>query len=54
MKLARGGRMRQGIYEKKYGYDAWDMTKSSGCFAYILNSAQWAIDTGSQYGKPTA
>lgn len=46
MGLAPGGLMRQEIYEDEYGYDAWDMSKSSRCFVHILNSAQWTIATG--------
>ncbi|MCA3124005.1 MAG: hypothetical protein ING90_15250 [Rhodocyclaceae bacterium] len=46
MGLAPGGLMRQEIYEDEYGYDAWDMSRSSRCFVHILNSAQWTIATG--------
>ncbi len=46
MGLAPGGLMRQKIYEDEYGFDAWDMSKSSRCFVHILNSAQWTIATG--------
>lgn len=46
MGLAPGGLMRQEIYEDEYGYNAWDMSKSSRCFVHILNSAQWMIATG--------
>lgn len=46
MGLAPGGLMRQEIYEDEYGYDAWDMSKSSRCFVHILNSAQWTTATG--------
>ena len=46
MGSARGGLMRQEIYEDEYGYDAWDITKPSRCFGLILSSAQWAIATG--------
>lgn len=46
MGLAPGGLMRQEIYEDKYGYDAWDTSRSSRCFIHILNSAQWEIVTG--------
>ena len=46
MGLAPGGLMRQEVYEDAYGYDAWDMSKSSRCFVHILNSAQWAVATG--------
>lgn len=46
MGLAPGGLIRQKIYEDKYGYDAWDRTKSSRCFIHILNSSQWMAATG--------
>lgn len=53
MGLAPGGLMRQEIYEDSYGYDAWDMARSSRCFVHILNSAQWANATHARVpGQP--
>lgn len=53
MGLAPGGLMRQEIYHDTYGFDAWDTSVSSRCFAHILNSAQWQDATGQAApGKP--
>ena len=46
MGLAPGGRMKQDIYDDKYGLDAWDQHHSSRCFVTIANSATWAAITG--------
>ncbi len=41
MGLAPGGLMRQEIYRDDYGFDAWDRSVRSRCFAHILNSVQF-------------
>ena len=46
MGLAPGGLMRQEIYDDQYGFDAWDLSRSSRCFVHILNSTQWTAATG--------
>ncbi len=46
MGLAPGGRMKQEIYEDRYGLDAWDQRNCSRCFMTIANSAQWMAITG--------
>jgi len=46
MGLAPGGRMRQEIYDDRYGLDAWDQRHSSRCFVTIANSAVWTAVTG--------
>ncbi len=46
MGLAPGGRMRQVIYDDRYGLDAWDQRHSSRCFVTIANSAIWMAITG--------
>ena len=46
MGLAPGGRMRQEIYDDRYGLDAWDQRHSSRCFVTIANSAVWMAITG--------
>lgn len=46
MGLAPGGRMRQEIYDDRYGLDAWDQRHPSRCFVTIANSAQWMAITG--------
>jgi len=46
MGLAPGGKMRQEIYEDKYGLDAWDTSVSSRCFIHIVNSLAWRMITG--------
>ncbi len=40
MGLAPGGRMRQEIYEDRFGIGVWDQAAESRCFVHILNSAQ--------------
>ena len=46
MGLAPGGLMRQEIYEDDYGFEAWDRSVRSRCFAHILNSVQFFNVTG--------
>ncbi len=46
MGLSPGGRMKQKIYDDKFGLDAWDQRHSSRCFISLLNSAQWISVTG--------
>ena len=46
MGLAPGGRMRQKIYEDRYGLDAWDQRHFSRCFVTIANTAHWLQVTG--------
>ena len=46
MGLAPGGRMKQEIYEDRYGLDAWDQRHCSRCFVTIANSVQWMAITG--------
>ncbi len=46
MGLAPGGRMKQEIYDDRYGLDAWDQRHSSRCFVTIANSAVWTAITG--------
>lgn len=46
MGLAPGGRMKQEVYEDRYGLDAWDQRHVSRCFLTIANSMQWAAITG--------
>ena len=38
--------MRQEIFEDEYGYDAWDVSRSSRCYVHVLNSTQWKAATG--------
>ena len=53
MGLAPGGLMRQEVYEDTYGFDSWDTTARSRCFAHILNSAQFLAVSGAlPPGKP--
>lgn len=44
--LAPGGRMKQEIYDDKYGLDAWDLRHTSRCFVTIANAAVWQAVTG--------
>ncbi len=46
MGLAPGGRMKQEIYDDRYGLDAWDQRHASRCFVTIANSLQWMAMTG--------
>eukprot|EP01027_Heterolobosea_sp_BB2_P012821 GEZU01018548.1.p1 GENE.GEZU01018548.1~~GEZU01018548.1.p1 ORF type:complete len:249 (+),score=75.44 GEZU01018548.1:353-1099(+) len=38
MGLAAGAKMKQKIYEDKYGIDAWDQEASGGIYIHIVNS----------------
>ena len=46
MGLAPGGRMKQDIYDDRYGLDAWDQRHASRCFVTIANSEVWTAVTG--------
>ena len=46
MGLAPGGRMRQEVYEDRFGLDVWDQRHASRCFVSIANSTQWMAATG--------
>jgi hypothetical protein len=46
MGLGTGGRMRQGLYRDRYGFDAWDQSVKSRCFVHITNSQQYKSITG--------
>jgi hypothetical protein len=46
MGLGTGGRMRQGLYRDRHGYDAWDQSVKSRCFVHIANSLQYQAITG--------
>jgi hypothetical protein len=48
MGLAPGGLMRQEIYADKYGFDAWDQSVRSRCYAHLLNSLQFFAVTGAK------
>jgi hypothetical protein len=56
MGLAPGGKMRQEIYEDRYGIDVWNREHSSRCFVHLCNSMVWQSITGKQppYPPPTA
>ena len=46
MGLAPGGRMRQEVYDDRFGLDAWDQRHASRCFVSIANSTEWMAATG--------
>lgn len=46
MGLAPGGRMRQEIFDDRFGLDVWDLRASSRCFIHIANSLAWQAITG--------
>ena len=46
MGLAPGGRMKQEVYDDRYGLDAWDQRHLSRCFVTIANSTTWHAITG--------
>jgi hypothetical protein len=56
MGLAPGGKMRQEIYEDRYGIDVWDREHTSRCFVHLCNSMVWQSITGKRppYPPPTA
>ena len=56
MGLAPGGKMRQEVYEDRYGFDAWEQGARSRCFVHLLNSGQYRAVTGAAppHEPPTA
>jgi hypothetical protein len=46
MGLVPGGRMRQKIYDDRYDFEDWDLSRSSRCFVHIANSLVWRAITG--------
>lgn len=46
MGLAPGGRMRQEIYDDRYGLDAWDLRQRSRCFVHLADAVSWRAITG--------
>lgn len=48
MGLAPGGRMRQEIYQDRFGVDVWDTKHTARCFVHIANSLIWRQVTGEQ------
>ena len=44
--LAPGGKMKQEIYQDKFGINAWDLRQRSRCFVHLLNSQDWQAVTG--------
>jgi hypothetical protein len=48
MGLGAGGRMRQSIYDDRYGMEDWDLRAGSRCFVHIANSLVWRSITGGE------
>lgn len=45
MGLGAGGKMKQEIYEDKFGLSEWDSEASSRCFVHLANSIAWRAIT---------
>lgn len=48
MSLAAGGKMKQQIFEDKFGFDVWDKENSSKVFIHLANSMVWRAITGKE------
>ena len=50
--LAPGGRMKQEIFEDRYGLDAWNTSVRGRCFVHLVNSLVWEAITGTKPPTP--
>jgi hypothetical protein len=50
--LAPGGRMKQEIYNDRYGLNSWDPDERSRCFVHLVNSLMWEAVTDSKPPYP--
>ena len=52
MGLAPGGRMKQEIFEDRFGVDAWDVGARSRCFVHLVNTLMWQAITDAKPPSP--
>ncbi len=52
MGIAAGGRMKQEIYQDKYGAGDWETSQSSRCWIHICNSEKWTEITDEKPPHP--
>jgi hypothetical protein len=48
MSLAAGGKMKQQVFEDKFGIDVWDTENTSRVFVHLTNSMVWRSITGTE------
>lgn len=48
MSLAAGGKMKQQVFEDKFGIDVWDVDNTSRVFVHLTNSMVWRAITGTE------